>query len=352
MHSSPMAVLWYIILAMADSEARKKARRDAAGAIFDVMRAGEEAKLTALDASPWKWDKVRQAAVFEPDFGPLTRLVAIPVLQGAESNTGRLGKTIDTWAAYELRRGGFAVDAVWPRPCEPRVWPADFTRLLDRAYKDDRPVIRQAIERQGINSATVLGRHYFKQIDVLIAAWDRGAELMVSTKAQMSSFGNNLNNRFEEFVGDAHNLRGRFPLAALGLVYLVRSTIEREEKNYAKLVDMLRGLDEPSLYDATCLVVVDYQDAVSGVWPDPLDVTGGWPRTAPEPPEQSTHYQSMLERLPDAVRIRGDLVPNDLTAARALERLIRAVLDRSPVDQHEDVRGRLNKARPHGLGGI
>lgn len=41
----------------------------------------------------------------------------------------------------------------------------------------------------------VLGRAYEKQVDVVIARWDRGPELLISTKAQLSSFGRNLPNR-------------------------------------------------------------------------------------------------------------------------------------------------------------
>ncbi len=51
--------------------------------------------------------------------------------------------------------------------------------------------------------ARVLGRAYEKQVDVVIARWDRGPKLLVSTKAQLSSFGKNLPNRFEEAYGDA-----------------------------------------------------------------------------------------------------------------------------------------------------
>lgn len=43
--------------------------------------------------------------------------------------------------------------------------------------------------------ARVLGRAYEKQVDVVIARWDRGPELLISTKAQLSSFGKNLPNR-------------------------------------------------------------------------------------------------------------------------------------------------------------
>ena len=55
-----------------------------------------------------------------------------------------------------------------------------------------------------------------KQVDILIARWDRGPELRISTKAQLSRFGKNLPNRFEESHGDATNLRGRYSLVSTG----------------------------------------------------------------------------------------------------------------------------------------
>jgi hypothetical protein len=73
--------------------------------------------------------------------------------------------------------------------------------------------------------ARVLGRAYEKQVDVVISRWDRGPEILISTKAQLSSFGKNLPNRFEESYGDAGNLRGRYPLAAVGYLFVQRSTI-------------------------------------------------------------------------------------------------------------------------------
>ena len=50
-------------------------------------------------------------------------------------------------------------------------------------------------------------RAYEKPVDVVISRWDRGPEVLISTKAQLSSFGKNLPNRFEESYGDAGNLR-------------------------------------------------------------------------------------------------------------------------------------------------
>jgi hypothetical protein len=156
---------------------------------------------------------------FEPDYGALAALIAIPIRAGSESQTGRLAKAIDAWAANELRRAGFDADEVWPRSAKPRVLPRDLALYLrglparERAAAEARIIANKKIAP---SDARVLGRAYVKQVDVLIAQWSRGPELLISTKTMVSSFRNNLPNRFEESYGDAKNLRGRYPLAAMG----------------------------------------------------------------------------------------------------------------------------------------
>lgn len=80
-------------------------------------------------------------------------------------------------------------------------------------------------------------------VDVVIARWDRGPQLLISTKAQLSSFGKNLPNRFEESYGDAGNLRGRYPLAAVGYLFVQRATIiDTEPAAFERTIDMIRKL--------------------------------------------------------------------------------------------------------------
>src|SRR5690606_8010109 len=85
--------------------------------------------------------------------------------------------------------------------------------------------------------AHVLGSAYSKQADVVVASWAAGVELLISTKTMLSSYQKNLRNRFEEGYGDAKNLRGRHPLAALGFLYIVGSDIPDASLEFA--IDML-----------------------------------------------------------------------------------------------------------------
>lgn len=145
-------------------------------------------------------------------------------------------------------------------------------------------------------------------MDVCIARWDRGPEVLLSTKAQLSSFGKNLPNRFEEAYGDAANLRARYPLAATGYFFVQRATILSEEPDvYDRTMDMIRKLraegDGPG-YIATGLALVDWDDD---------NPSGG-------------------------VHMRLDVVPEDLQPAQFMHRTIEQVLRLTPVTHHKRAR--------------
>lgn len=126
--------------------------------------------------------------------------------------------------------------------------------------------VRSAIARlartvPGMSETNVLGRFYKKQVDaVVLADWLRGPDVLVSGKTQFSSYLNNKNNRYEEAIGEAHNLRDRYPLAAIGFAFLVRSNVF-EGGAFQLLRDLLVRLRRPDgPFDATVLLVADWDD--------------------------------------------------------------------------------------------
>lgn len=253
--------------------------------------------------SPWP-----AAGQFSPNFPDLVQSLASPLREARLSSSGNWAEALDGWIARELRRAGFPPDEVWPRPDKPRVLPRELAAILEKAA----PALRLEVEKliaktPGVTSsdARVLGKAYLKQVDVVIAQWSRGPELMVSTKTMMSSFRKNLPNRFEEAYGDAANLRGRYPLASIGFVFAMRASVLNEPGTLQKAVDMLRKLKDPSTYDATGLLLFDYAD-------DPEEL--------------------------DQVSILEDEVPPDLRAGQFFEQLIDRVLTVAPVDMHVAVR--------------
>lgn len=216
----------------------------------------------AHNRGPWNADET-----YEPDFGVLEHLLAVPLALNASSQSGVPALALDVWVAYELRRAGFAPDAVWPRAHHPRVMPTPVVNYAEIAQKAIRDRIVAQLTRakplKGVvaTDARILGRHYVKQVDVVMSAWETGPEILISTKRMDSSFGKNAANRIEEAYGDAKNLRARHPLAAHGFLYGLRSTILESEPDKARwLIDLLAKLaNEGDAYNAVCLLMIDYE---------------------------------------------------------------------------------------------
>ena len=282
--------------------------------VFDTF----EAAIRAREAAANPWHLAADGRRYEPDYDLLQTLLAIPIQAGSGSESGRFANAIDAWVANELRRAGFPPDEVWPRLTKPRVLPREVGLFIDGLPKALRTQVEAQLLRNSKvapRDANVLGRAYSKQVDVVIAQWARGPELMISTKSMVSSFGNNLKNRFEESYGDAKNLRARFPLAAIGFLFVFRSTILDVPARFEKAVDMMRKLRaEMDVYDTTCMVIAEWDDAAINA-----DWEGG---------------------VFDGVTLRQDLTPEDLRADGFIADMIEAVLARTPVETHVEVRQR------------
>lgn len=267
---------------------------------------------------PWAHG-IGEAAIYRPNFAALESLLSVPVQAGASSESGIFPKGIDLWLSYELRRAGFSDYETWPRGRRPRVLPRELAVLLERLpvrlpghpglmFRDE--VAKRIADLAVVTptEAVVLGRAYDKQVDVCIARWERGPELLISTKAQLSSFGKNLPNRFEEAYGDAANLRARYPLAAVGYVFVQRATILRDEPDaFERTIDMMRKLRDEgdgTGYTATGLILVD------------------WDSTDDIP----------------TVSVVDGAVPTDLAVDQLLRRLIEQVLRATPIAHHVRVR--------------
>jgi hypothetical protein len=279
--------------------------------------------------------------VFQPDYDLARQLLHVPISHGyaTKQQSGRVAKALDAWIAHELRRAGFPEDAVWPRRKRPRTLPADlgpvegaiddalarldeFEERLEAFGAGRRPPslrrVRPAIERiraalPGSANADILGRFYVKQVDVVVSSWQRGPDVLVSSKTQFSSYLNNKNNRYEEAVGEATNLRDRHPMAAMGFVYLVRTNLFDEQGAFVYLRNQLARLRKPDgPFDATMLLAGDWSDG-------------------PVP---------SLRKVDDA----DDL----LSAPRFFGDLLGALMDSSPVDLHQEVRLRHQGESPEG----
>lgn len=272
----------------------------------DSFSATDHLFSAVLPVSPWQHQGASQP-YYKPDYRLLEAALQVAVQSGKGASSGALASALDAWIASELRRAGFANDEVWPRATRPRVMSREVALLLRQLPTRLSQEVRARIEASpsiGPSDARVLGRAYEKQVDVVIARWERGPELLLSTKTQTSSFGKNLSNRFEEAYGDAGNLRGRYPLAATGFFLLQRRTIlTSEPEAFERSVDMMRKLRDRGVgdgYTATALLLFD------------ADASG--------------------------TRVDVESVPADLQPSQFMKAIVGHILAMTPVTQHTAVR--------------
>jgi hypothetical protein len=210
-------------------------------------------------------------------------------------------------AAPEAARGRLAEST----PTDSRPVLAAARRSL-RTLVASQTALRKELDR---GTVAVLGEGRRKQVDVFLADWDRGLELAVSTKtlalgvSSESELRKNLPNRWEEFDGDLKNLRGRFPLAAIGALLLVPASALRTNA-FLAAVDMKSKLTAPgrpwvNAYDAATVIVASNwsQDQAADV-----HILGG-------------------DELPAGF-------PDELRVERFYDDLLKKVLERSPSTEH------------------
>jgi hypothetical protein len=332
--------------------AAKQTAKSKAWVIFDRIVA-----LAAPDevhSNPWVKGPDGRLG-FQPDYNTLEKLLGVPLHLKAGTQSGVPALALDVWLSYELRRAGFSHDQAWPRPVHPRILPAPVANLLKdlpKALRDavsDRVNKKTSIRGVTSSSASILGKNYLKQVDVIITDWDTGPELLISTKRMDSSYGKNAPNRVEESYGDAKNLRLRHPLAALGFAFGLRSDILQKERSVADwLFDLLAKLGrEDDAYHATCLVLMEYSDDVA--LPDNGEETA--PAGVPEPglkldeeedapaPIPVSVVDQDIAQLPK-VTILKEETPEELAPARFLAAMVTRVLGTTPVNMHTEARKR------------
>ena len=195
-----------------------------AWAIFDKIVA--DAAPAGEHSNPWVKDEYDRL-LYEPDYDTLKRLLGVPLYLKAPTTTGVPALALDVWLSYELRRAGFDADAVWPRPTAPRILPGPVVSLLDKVTAKEREALWKRLRAKtppagaAASSASILGKNYLKQVDVVMSNWVAGPELLISTKRMDSSFGKNAANRrnrqdlwMGEFYGVA---RGELDFVAVGV---------------------------------------------------------------------------------------------------------------------------------------
>ena len=336
--------------------------------MFDriVARATDDGK----HSNPWVRSPGGELQ-FEPDYNTLEELLGVPLYLKAPTQSGVPALALDVWLSYELRRAGFNMDQVWPRPVPPRILPAPVAALLKMKGmpKEIREYLKKRISKASISgvtssSASILGKNYVKQVDVIISDWDTGPELLISSKRMDSSYAKNAPNRIEESYGDAKNLRLRHPLAALGFVFGLRSDILNEEPVTAEwLFDLLAKLgQEDDAYHATCVLLIKYAGPgdVPSVNSGDETPTNRAPQSGFEPDAEAdslpptlaaeikAEVEGEVERaithLPKVTILRKE-TPENLDPGRFLAAMVGRVLRTTPVNRHVQARKNRNSPR-------
>ncbi len=315
--------------------------RDRGWSYFDAIVAAAPLR----QVNPWVRDGGRPA--YRPDYDTLERLLGVPVLLKATSQSGVPALALDVWVSYEFRRAGFDTDRIWPRASTPRVLPPEIKDFVEKLPKKDRAALRSRIAHGvgGMGSANLLGKNYVKQVDVVMSSWATGPELMVSTKRMDSSFGKNAANRVEESYGDAKNLRLRHPQAALGFFYSLSAiALETEADTAEWLIDLLIKLGrEDDAYDAVALVLPDLTKSQEPADPEPEEEAGPLDAWAIETPEAASvdaggESFDIADVIP--VSLYRETVPDELDPGRFFTLMVNRILDNSPINFHAEARTR------------
>lgn len=339
---------------MAAKKAQKKKEnaKSKAWVIFDRIVA--DAAKGGLHSNPWSKNSSGELC-YGPDYNTLAKLLGVPLYLNANTQSGVPALALDVWLSYELRRAGFDADATWPRPVHPRILPAPVVRLLhELPAKLGKPLREHISNKASISgvtasSASILGKNYPKQVDVIITDWDTGPELLISTKRMDSSYSKNAPNRVEESYGDVKNLRLRHPLAALGFLFGLRSDIlQNERATFDWLVDLLEKLgSEEDAYHATCLVLMDYKDGIAlndddednqGTSEASMPVSGLEAEEDLGPPPEFDVSRAIADLPP--VKILLDQIPGKLAPSTFLAAMVSRVLAITPVNMHKEARCR------------
>jgi len=93
--------------------------------------------------------------------------------------------------------------------------------LVRQEWRVGRPGNIQMLVFEVLKNRYILGGYDTKELDVLYNASTSGPLIGISVKTMMSSINKNVNNRWEEMVGDAANIHSRYPMLVLGFLMVL-----------------------------------------------------------------------------------------------------------------------------------
>jgi hypothetical protein len=123
-----------------------------------------------------------------------------------------------------------------------------------------------------VEEARLLGSHKPKDVDVAVIDPHNGPLVIIGVRSQMSSVGKNVLNYYEGIVGECISLQDRFPMSAIGYVYLMpvrpikegRQTEVVDHPRFALMYEAITGRAGQDykllrgIYDEFAYMVVDF----------------------------------------------------------------------------------------------
>ncbi|TXF35899.1 hypothetical protein E4J93_05860 [Collinsella sp. BA40] len=122
-----------------------------------------------------------------------------------------------------------------------------------------------------IEEAPIYGSYKRKNVDIAVVDPNNGPLITVGVRSQMSSVGKNVLTYYQDIIGECISLQERFPMTAMGYVYLhplhfmdkdkeQRTDVERYAQLYSSIADRDDRLykNQLGVYDQFAYAVVDF----------------------------------------------------------------------------------------------
>ena len=117
---------------------------------------------------------------------------------------------------------------------------ADMNRSSGKIHYPRSPIDPSGY--QLMQEATLFGSHKNKDTDVVLSHYANGPQIIIGVRSQMSSTGNNLLTYYEDIIGECVSLHDRFPMSAIGYVYLLPDEPIKPGKSEAVKLDRAEAL--------------------------------------------------------------------------------------------------------------
>ena len=164
----------------------------------------------------------------------------------------------------------YCVDELHSAIGEDKVQKIDLTDMKLPTGKPHYPKVAIDPKKyQLMQEVTLFGSHKNKDEDIALTHFANGPQIAIGVRSQMSSVGKNLENYYEGIIGECISLHDRFPMAALGYVYLLPKNpikpglseeidLDRAESLFMKITERSDWHNPNDRYEHFAFLKVDF----------------------------------------------------------------------------------------------